>query len=255
MTPRLSIRSALAALLVLVLSGCAGHKAGTVAVPPPPSINQPAPETGTASSESPSRPAESSENEDAIRVPAGTKPILVQTGVASWYGPPYNHRRGSNGKIYDMHAFTAAHRTLPMGSIVRVTNVKTGHSALVRITDRGPFVEGRMLDLSLAAAKKVDVWAAGLATVRMEVLQTPVPLETGGRWAVQIGGFEEEHAADKLRDHLSRRYQNAKVLCFSSPTGDWWVRIRVQADDRQRAEKVARETQTAEGAIFLVRLD
>jgi rare lipoprotein A len=154
-----------------------------------------------------------------------------------------------------MNAFTAAHRTLPMGSIVRVTNVKTGHSALVRITDRGPFIEGRMLDLSLAAAKKVDVWAAGLATVRMEVLQTPVPLESGGRWAVQIGGFEEEHAADKLKDHLARRYQDAKVLCFSSPTGDWWVRVRVQADDRQRAEEVARHTQTPKGAIFLVRLD
>jgi rare lipoprotein A len=188
-------------------------------------------------------------------VPAGKKPLLVQTGVASWYGPPYHNRRGSNGEIYNMHAFTAAHRTLPMGSIVRVTNLKTGHTALVRITDRGPFIKGRMLDLSLAAAKKVDVWAAGLATVRMEVLETPTPLETGGRWAVQIGGFEEEPAADKVRDHLSRRFQNAKVLCFSSPTGDWWLRVRVQADDRHRAEEVARETQTPEGAIFLVRLD
>jgi len=258
MTRRLSIRSVLAALLVLILSGCAGHKAETVAVPSPPSINQPASQTGDVSSESSSstaRTVEPSESDDAIRVPTGTKPILVQTGVASWYGPPYHNRRSSNGEIYNMHAFTAAHRTLPLGSIVRVTNVKTGHSALVRITDRGPFIEGRMLDLSLAAAKKVDVWAAGLATVRMEVLQTPVPLESGGRWAVQIGGFEEEHAADKLKDHLSRRYQNAKILCFSSPSGDWWVRVRVQADDRHRAEEVARETRTSEGAIFLVRLD
>src|SRR6185295_8815809 len=104
------------------------------------------------------------------------KPISVETGKASWYGAPYHNRRSSNGEIYDMHSLTAAHRTLPLGSIVRVTNVKTGHSAVVRITDRGPFVEGRILDLSLAAAKKVDVWLPGTARVKMEVLKTPTPL-------------------------------------------------------------------------------
>ncbi len=91
-------------------------------------------------------------------LPAETKPILVETGLASWYGAPYHNRRGSNGEIYDMNAMTAAHRTLPLGSIVRVTNVKTGHAATVRITDRGPFIKGRIVDLSLAAAKKVDLW-------------------------------------------------------------------------------------------------
>ena len=126
---------------------------------------------------------------------------------------------------------------------------------MVRITDRGPFVEGRILDLSQAAAKKVDVWLPGVAMVRVEVLRTPSSLEAGGRWAVQIGAFEEEHAADKLADHLSHRYQTAKVQCFSSPVGDWWVRVRVQDDDRKRAEEVAHNTQTSHGSIFLVRLD
>jgi rare lipoprotein A len=154
-----------------------------------------------------------------------------------------------------MHAMTAAHRTLPLGSVVRVTNVKTGHSAIVRITDRGPFIHGRLLDLSEAAAKKVDIWSAGVAMVRMEVLHTPVPINSAGRWAVQIGAFEKEDAADKLADHLTRRYQTAKVHCFSSPVGDWWVRVRVKDDDRQRAEMVTRETHTPEGDIFLVRLD
>jgi len=180
---------------------------------------------------------------------------MVETGLASWYGGPYHNRHASNGEVYNMHAMTAAHRTLPLNSVVRVTNVKTGHSAVVRITDRGPFVQGRILDLSEAAAKKVDVWAAGVATVRIEVLRSPVPLNSGGRWAVQIGAFEKEHAADKLADHLSRKYETAKVLCFSSPIGDWWVRVRVQGDDRKRAETVARETHTSEGEIFLVRLD
>ena len=179
----------------------------------------------------------------------------METGLASWYGAPYHNRRSSDGGVYNMHALTAAHRTLPLGSIVRVTNVKTGSSAVVRITDRGPFIPGRILDLSQAAAKKVDVWAAGVAMVRLEVLRTPVPLNSGGRWAVQIGAFEKEHAADKLADHLSRHYQTARVLCFSSPVGDWWVRVRVQDDDRKRAEEVANATRTPEGEVFLVRLD
>jgi rare lipoprotein A len=192
---------------------------------------------------------------EAISVPPDLKPILTETGVASWYGPPYHNRRGSNGEIYNMHAMTAAHRTLPLGSIVRVTNVKTGDSALVRITDRGPFIKGRIVDLSLAAAKKVDVWKAGLATVRLDVLETPVPVGTGGKWAVQIGPFSDEHEADRLMQHLARRYHTANVLHFPSPTGDWWLRVRVLDDQKQRAEEVARDTETNVGAVFLVRLD
>ena len=175
--------------------------------------------------------------------------------MASWYGPPYHNRRGSNGEIYNMHAMTAAHRTLPLGSIVRVTNVKTGYSAEVRITDRGPFVEGRIVDLSLAAAKATDVYLPGTARVRLEVLTSPSPLGTGGRWAVQIGGFAAEKGAGELAEHLQRRYRTANVLKFASPTGAWWVRVRVLDDDRQRAESLARETETAEGSVFLVRLD
>jgi rare lipoprotein A len=154
-----------------------------------------------------------------------------------------------------MHAMTAAHRTLPLGSIVRVTNVKTGHSALVRITDRGPFIPGRVLDLSLAAARKVDVYLPGVAEVKVEVMQTPSPIDTGGKWAVQIGGFPHEDAASKITDRLKRRYQTAKVLKFASPAGDWWVRVRVLDDDRERAHRLAAETTTPEGAVFLVRLD
>jgi peptidoglycan lytic transglycosylase len=175
--------------------------------------------------------------------------------MASWYGAPYHNRRGSNGEVYNMHAMTAAHRTLPLGSLVRVTNVKTGHSAVVRITDRGPFVEGRILDLSFAAAQALDVYLPGVARVRIEVLQTPAPLAAGGRWAVQIGSFADEKGASDLADHLQRRYHTAKVLCFASPVGAWWVRVRVPDDDRERAETLARETETSEGSVFLVRLD
>ncbi len=154
-----------------------------------------------------------------------------------------------------MNAMTAAHLTLPLGSIVRITNLRTEHSAVVRITDRGPFVAGRIVDLSLAAAKALDVYLPGTAEVRLEVLQAPQPLDTGGRWAVQIGSFTQKKQAAEFADHLQRRYRTAQVLKFESPAGGWWVRVRVLGDDRSRATALARETETAQGAVFLVRLD
>jgi len=153
-----------------------------------------------------------------------------------------------------MHAMTAAHRTFPLGSIVRVTNVKTGSSALVRITDRGPFIPGRIVDLSLAAAHKLDVVQPGVAQVKVELMQSSAP-DSPGKWAVQIGGFPDEQSATKLADHLTRRYHTAKVLRFASPAGDWWIRVRVLDDDHERAQKLSDETKTPEGAVFLVRLD
>ncbi len=154
-----------------------------------------------------------------------------------------------------MNAMTAAHLTLPLGSIVRITNLKTERSALVRITDRGPFVEGRIVDLSLAAAKALDVYLPGTAKVRLEVLQAPAPLDTGGRWAVQIGSFAQQREAAAFAEHLQKRYQTAKVINFVSPAGGWWVRARVLDDDRQRATDLAHETEATEGSVFLVRLD
>ena len=242
-------------ILSLLLTACGGHKQAKVDVPPPPGISESKPQANSETSEAAAETVEPATKKEAGKSSSHGKPLLVETGLASWYGGPYHKRHTSNGEVYNMHAMTAAHRTLPLNSVVRVTNVKTGRSAVVRITDRGPFVQGRILDLSEAAAKKTDVWGAGVAMVRLEVLSTPVPLTSGGRWAVQIGAFEKEHTADKLADHLSRKYETARVLCFSSPVGDWWVRVRVQDDDRKRAETVARETHTSEGEIFLVRLD
>jgi len=238
-------------LLVLgsaLLSGC-GHKATQVQVPPPPSLPEENPTATPPSAGTKTTAA------DEINVPAGAKPIFAETGMASWYGAPYHNRRGSNGELYDMHAMTAAHLTLPLGSIVRVTNLKTGNSAMVRITDRGPFVPGRILDLSLAAAKALDVYLPGTAKVRLEVLQAPASLDTGGRWAVQIGSLTGQKEAAELAEHLQKRYQTAKVIKFVSPVGAWWVRVRVLDDDRQRAITLAHETETAEGSVFLVRLD
>lgn len=244
-------RIALPLVCLLALTACS-HQPARVSVPaaPPPATTTPA-ETPAEASRTPVPEAPPAE----IEVPADAKPIMVETGVASWYGPPYHNRRGSNGEIYDMHAMTAAHRTLPLGSIVRVINLDTKASAIVRITDRGPFVEGRVIDLSKAAAEKIGMIQKGTTEVRLEVLKTPAPIDGGGRWAVQIGGFDHEKAARELAEHLMRRYHTAKVLTFNSPVGDWWVRVRVKNDLRARAEEIVKDTTTSEGAIFLVRLD
>jgi len=234
--------------LLLFLAACS-HKPAKVAVSPTPPIEQRETPTTTPTTET------SESKQPLIQVPAEVKPLLVEIGIASWYGPPYHNRRGSNGEIYDMHAMTAAHRTLPLGSIVRVTNIESGNSVIVRITDRGPFMEGRVIDLSQAAAKELDLVQKGTGQVRLEVLTTPAPIESGGKWAVQIGGFGREEEARDLAEHLSKRYQTAKVLTFNSPAGDWWVRVRVKDDMRARAEEVIRDAKTSEGGIFLVRLD
>jgi rare lipoprotein A len=241
------MKTAAVLLLSLVfLVGCS-HKPVSVAVPeaPPPAQAQPS-ESANA------RPQTSTEQPE---FPLDAKPLWSETGIASWYGAPYHNRRASNGEVYDMHAMTAAHRTLPLGTLVRVTDLKTGSSALVRITDRGPFIPGRIIDLSQSAAQKIGIVQRGTAEVRIDILRTPSPMTSGGRWAVQIGAFEREKAARELAAGLSRRYRTANVLTFNSPVGDWWVRIRVKDDLRARAEEVLHDTTTSEGAIFLVRLD
>ena len=175
--------------------------------------------------------------------------------MASWYGPPYHNRKAANGEVFDMNALSAAHRTLPLNSVVRVTNLKTAHSAVLRITDRGPFVGDRVIDLSKAAAITLDVWRPGTAKVRIDLLETPTSLTAGGRWCVQIGAIKDQETALELKDQLARRYKTAKVLQFASPIGDYWIRVRVAGDDKQTAEQLAAENTTPEGHIFLVRLD
>jgi rare lipoprotein A len=118
---------------------------------------------------------------------------------------------------------TAAHRTLPMGSTVRVTNLATGQQVYVRITDRGPFAPGRILDLSVGAAKAVGVYRAGVAKVRVEAF-AHISADPPGRWCVQTGPFTKEHDARDLKEALINRYKGARVAEFQGPTG-FWVRI------------------------------
>ena len=214
-----------------MLAGCGGHKNTTVSdIPaPPPTISEP------------------------TEPPAHGKVLYTEVGLASWYGPEFNNRRTSSGEIFDMHQPTAAHRTLPLNSMVRVTNLTNGKSTLVRINDRGPFVQGRIIDLSVAAAKAIDMWRAGVAKVRLEVVDTPAPIASGGRWCVQIGAFEDRGDAASWKERLTRRYKSAKVLQFSGPTGEW-LRVRVPNDERGRAQEIAGAIHPGTD-VWLVRMD
>lgn len=112
----------------------------------------------------------------SAHAPANVKPARIgemETGIASWYGPPYHGRRSANGEIFDMEKLTAAHRTFPFDTWVEVTNLENKKHVDVRITDRGPFVSGRIIDLSLAAARELDMVTAGIVKVRIKVIKKP----------------------------------------------------------------------------------
>jgi rare lipoprotein A len=239
-------------ILLTLLAGCGEKKTTRARIPtPPPDLSQPETSPSSASAHSPSVGGKV----DVAPFPDDAPVLWSETGMASWYGPPYNHRRAANGEVFDMNELTAAHLTLPLNSYVRVTNLKTGSSAIVRITDRGPFVTNRVIDLSLGAAKVLDVWRPGTAKVRIDVLYTPSSIADGGRWCVQIGGIKDEDAALQLKDEIAQRYKTAKVLEFKSPVGDCWVRVRVDHDDKEMAEKIAGKIDAPEGSVFLVRID
>ena len=144
--------------------------------------------------------------------PAPPPPVgSVETGVASWYGKPYDGRQAANGEIYDMEKLTAAHRTLPFSTWVRVENIANGKSVDVRITDRGPFVGDRIIDLSHAAAQQIEMIGPGVANVRVVVIANPVAPEPAV-FAVQVGLFRNRANADKLKDRLTAMYGVARIV-------------------------------------------
>jgi len=241
-------------LLPLLLTGCGSKRTARVNIPPTPVPETTEPKQPAAP---PAPPTVATVPPPVIAKPpaAMARPVYTESGIASWYGPSFHSRHTSNGEIYDMNSLTAAHRTLPFNSIVRVTNVSSGQSVVVRVTDRGPFVAGRVIDLSRAAAKQIDIERPGTARVQLEVLSSPAPIAIGGRWAVQIGGFQDAGDAAKVKNKLERRYRSAQVLQVAGATGDWWVRVRVADDDRRRAEEIAHDNQPPQGGIYLVRLD
>jgi rare lipoprotein A len=168
----------------------------------------------------------------------------VEEGNASWYGPPFHGRKASNGEIYDMNKLTAAHRTLPFDSIVRVTNLNNGKSTTVRITDRGPFVDNRIIDLSKAAAQEIESIGPGVVPVRIEVISGPDPYS--GFFTVQVGAFKEKGNADRLKERLSATYSPIFIQQAVLDEGTFYrVRVgRVSGEaDAQRLKDTLRDSE------------
>ena len=177
----------------------------------------------------------------------------VEQGVASWYGVPFNGHRTSNGEIYDMYQFTAAHRTLPFDSVVRVTNLRNGKQTEVRINDRGPFVENRVIDLSLAAARAIDMVGTGTSLVRIELISSQNPL--AGFFTVQVGAFQAKENAERLRVQLSSRYSPVTIQEYDSPAGIFY-RVRVgRVPSQEAAHQLAEQLRNEQFLPFIIRLD
>jgi len=180
-------------------------------------------------------------------------PGTTEVGYASWYGDPYHGRRAANGEVYDKNQMTAAHRTLPFETMVKVTNLENERSTTVRITDRGPFVQGRIIDLSFAAASQIAMIGPGTALVRLEVL--PGSQNTAARYAVQVGAFQERATAERLEKQLAFRYGGAYIEDYQSEAG---LLYRVRVGPRPslpEAQRLAIQLQSDHLPTFVVRLD
>src|SRR5271170_7856240 len=219
---------------LVAVAGCGKHNvttrppASTPASQPPSTQPAPAPQPGASR---PSGPPPANERQPAV------PGEYVEEGVASWYGVPFNGRRTSNGEIYDMHTFTAAHRTLPFNCVVRVTNLNNGKQTEVRINDRGPFVANRVIDLSLAAAQAIEMWGPGTANVRLEILSGPNPLS--GSFSVQVGAFKVQENAERFRAEMDAAYPPATIQTYDAPDGTYY-RVRVgKLPSEDAAQKLA----------------
>jgi rare lipoprotein A len=214
-------------IAVLVLAGCGHKKRARVGLPPP------GPRAGT--------PVEVGHTE---------------SGFASWYGHPYHGRAAANGEIYDMEKMTAAHRTLPFNTWVRVYDLDNSRTTEVRIIDRGPFVDGRIIDLSHAAAREIEMIGPGTARVRIEVIST-APGATPGLFAIQVGAFRVKENAERLRLRMEQQYGTARLLQRAEDPGIWRVLVGAEPSEDAAAslrERIRQDSDEKTGG-FVVRID
>lgn len=197
--------------------------------------------------------------------------VTALEGLASYYAEPYHGRRTASGEVFDSYQeVTAAHRTLPFNTVVKVTNQSNGREVEVRINDRGPFIEGRVIDLSYKAAREIDMVRAGVAPVKLAILKegsqrTPVPTAGVGPppppapslealYTIQVAAFASQDAAEALKRNLEQRYRDVSVQTFS--TTQTFYRVRVgRLPDLDSAEKLSEQLRDERFDPFVVRLN
>lgn len=205
-------------LAVALIAACAGREA----VPVPPADVAPSPAPISAP------------------VMVSSKQMQVanyrETGIASWYGRELQGKQTANGEIFDMYGLSAAHRTLPLGTVVHVTNLDNFKSITVRINDRGPFLKGRFLDLSYGAAKELDFVSQGTARVRIETVEA---VRDPAQFTVQAAVFTEEENARLLKERLNTRFGAVSIMPFETNIARFY-RVWVGAyPSEDRAEQAA----------------
>ncbi len=172
-------------------------------------------------------------------------------GIASWYGNPYHGRKTANGEIYDMHALTAAHRTLPFGSIVQVRRSDDGREVRVRINDRGPFFINRVIDLSREAANRIGMLRSGTTEVYVEPIY--IPREPNPKWMILVGGFMEKPEAQEFADYFHRNGTISEIRPgWHGNYNHYHVQIKGLVSE-SKAERLAERLQRNGYGAFIVR--
>jgi rare lipoprotein A len=205
-----------------------------------------APQATTASS----RPSPARSAAKPLAVPLG----YTEEGVASWYGIPYHGRPAADGEIYDMETLVAAHRVMPFNTWLKVTNLANSKSVNVRVIDRGPFVEGRILDLSKAAARQIDLLGQGIGPVRLEVIAAPVNVPSNNFYAVQVGAFAIYANAEGTRNQYAQRFGTAQLAVKQGAVPLWRVLVGKEASV-EAAQRLANQLTAENKTVFVVRLD
>ena len=173
---------------------------------------------------------------------------FVERGVASWYGPGFHGNKTANGERYDMHQLTAAHRTLPLGSIAVVRSMSTGRQVTVRINDRGPFARGRVLDLSLAGANALGMTGPGTDQIELRVVGYQGRTTDMGVLRVQVGSFSDQQNALNLLDRVKHLYSGGRVQAVDLPEGK---RYRVQIGQFSREAQAEEALSHLESSLGL----
>jgi rare lipoprotein A len=179
-------------------------------------------------------------------------PVQFETGVASWYGHPFDGRPTASGETYDMEKLTAAHRTLAFGTIVRVHNLSNSQTVEVRVNDRGPFVKDRIIDLSHAAATTINM--PGIANTQLQIIYAP-PVRAADNFAVQVAMTPDRDEAERLRDQMEKQYGTASLAARGGESVIWRVLVGMEPSEGRAAALAASITGVSAADVFVVRLD
>jgi rare lipoprotein A len=178
----------------------------------------------------PTAPKPQSQAAAPVPISPPPRPLAVsigytEEGVASWYGIPFHGRAAADGEIYDMETLVAAHRLMPFNTWLRVTNLANNKSVNVRVIDRGPFIDGRIIDLSKAAARQIDLLGPGTGRVRLQVIAAPADIPANDFYAVQVGAFSVYANAERARSEYAARYGVAQLALKQGSVPMWRVLV------------------------------